>query len=126
MKADKLRQKVAPLIPTHDTPEAVCAAALEFIDVRYQGIFSSASGPGPQELAAAILAAMPGWTLVPTAELGEDRMTMDLMETAIRKDQAEIARLRAALALADSMIRSGERHSPESDRIIRTALREPT
>jgi hypothetical protein len=52
---------------THDTPEAVdeMRAALEAVDVRYAGVFSNERSPGPQELATAILAAMPGWTLVP-------------------------------------------------------------
>ena len=73
---------------------------------------------------AAILAAMPGWTLVPTAELGEDRMTMDLMETAIRKDQAEIARLRGFLSDIAKMPEN-RGYDPSPQGIARFALLTP-
>jgi hypothetical protein len=69
------------------------------------------------ECAAAILAALDaaGWQLWPHGTA--------LVDTLAR-DQAEIARLRAALGLADSMIRSGERHTPRSEAVIRAALGE--
>ena len=76
---------------THDTPEAAVAAALADCDVIEGYSWDSQVPPGWRhvKLAAAILAAMPDWTLVPRVATAD-------WTGSTRKD-AEIARLRAAL-----------------------------
>ena len=97
---------------THDTPEAVCAAALDdhWLESFFDQGFVRCScetwrmdipgdltmpalgkhfAPFNQHVAAAILAAMPGWTLVPRVATAD-------WTGSTRKD-AEAARLRAAI-----------------------------
>ena len=71
---------------TRDTPEAALATALR--DVR------GWDDPAADEDAAAILAAMPDWTLVPSEATGRQlvKLSDDLLAA-----EATIARLRAAL-----------------------------
>jgi hypothetical protein len=73
---------------TRDTPEAALAAALLHVGVPV----------GADELAAAILAALDGWRLVPTGPIS---VMVDMVTADNERMDAEIARLRAAL---DSII----------------------
>ena len=52
---------------------------------------------------------------------GQEAQVLMMAEGVMSRDR-EIATLRAALALADSMLRSGERHTPQSEAMIRAAL----
>ena len=72
---------------THDTPEAALAAALKLHGFRIVG--GAWHGRNAEDLAAAILAAMLDWTLVPRVATAD-------WTGSTRKD-AEVARLRAAL-----------------------------
>jgi len=80
----------APVIAAmpRDTPETALAAALDRCWRTFQGDYA----PGDLgRLAAAILAALDGWTLVPTGTIEGHRVCEENMD-------AEIARLRAALS----------------------------
>ena len=83
------------------TDPAVAALAeiihVTTLDCPYDPDADALNCPGPEVhkgLATAILAASPEGWCGHKAEMGDDRMTLDLMEAAIRKDQAELARLR--------------------------------
>jgi hypothetical protein len=69
---------------TRDTPEAALAAALLHVGVPV----------GADELAAAILAALDGWRLVPTGPIS---VMVDMVTADNERMDAEIARLRATL-----------------------------
>lgn len=85
-----------PRRPTHDTPEAVLAAALhDAMCVSICDPRGHAADSYWKARTAAILAALDGWTLVPSDDLRLYSVTV------ISEQAAEIARLRAVLGNAD-------------------------
>lgn len=105
------------------TADSLLAAALRPVLDDYHRHFATGVGSecgACQAIEARILATLPpGWC-------GHDADAMEGQWVAHRADvarmEAEFGRLREALALANSMIRSGERHSAQSEAIFSAAF----
>ena len=90
-------------------------------------VFDQLGFEEPYETAAAILGDkaefLPDGDCGHRVEMADDKMTLDLMEAAIRKDQAEIARLRAALGEAERLALASETFAQRRQCVVANLLR---